>query len=76
MPVLGRMQLWRATATASLQINVTVNGTARELSVDTRSSLLDVLRERLALTGARRAAITASAAPARCTSMGGGSRPA
>ena len=43
-----------SAATASLQINVAVNGTSRTLTVDTRSSLLDVLREHLALTGAKK----------------------
>src|SRR4051794_997481 len=39
---------------ASLQINVDVNDTSHTLTVDTRSSLLDVLREHLALTGAKK----------------------
>ena len=43
-----------STATASLQINVAVNGTPHTLTVDLRSSLLDVLREHLALTGAKK----------------------
>lgn len=43
-----------STATASLQINVAVNGTPHKLTVDIRSSLLDVLREHLVLTGAKK----------------------
>ncbi|HET9538855.1 MAG TPA: (2Fe-2S)-binding protein [Mesorhizobium sp.] len=43
-----------STATASLQINVAVNGTPHTLTVDIRSSLLDVLREHLVLTGAKK----------------------
>ena len=35
-------------------ITLRVNGEERELVVDTRSSLLDVLRERLGLTGAKK----------------------
>ncbi len=34
-----------------LEITLRVNGTARQLSVDTRTTLLDALRERLGLTG-------------------------
>jgi len=37
-----------------LPIRVRVNGADRELEVDTRGSLLDVLRERLDLTGTKK----------------------
>ena len=40
--------------TAKIPVNLTVNGIRRELLLDSRSSLLDVLRERLALTGAKK----------------------
>jgi xanthine dehydrogenase YagT iron-sulfur-binding subunit len=43
-----------SAAAPSLQINVAVNGSSYTLTVDTRSSLLDVLREHLALTGAKK----------------------
>ncbi|MBC6460657.1 2Fe-2S iron-sulfur cluster-binding protein [Actinomadura sp. HBU206391] len=36
------------------EITVRVNGTERSLSVDTRLSLLDLLRERLGLTGSKK----------------------
>jgi xanthine dehydrogenase YagT iron-sulfur-binding subunit len=36
------------------EITLTVNGEARTLTVDTRTSLLDLLRERLRLTGAKK----------------------
>ena len=39
---------------ARVRVNVAVNGTRRALSLDPRSSLLDVLREQLALTGAKK----------------------
>jgi xanthine dehydrogenase YagT iron-sulfur-binding subunit len=42
------------TATSRVPVNLTVNGTRHELTLDPRSSLLDVLRERLALTGAKK----------------------
>jgi len=35
-------------------VSFSVNGAARELTVDTRTSLLDVLRENLALTGTKK----------------------
>jgi xanthine dehydrogenase YagT iron-sulfur-binding subunit len=35
-------------------ITLTINGEARELTVDTRATLLDVLREQLELTGAKK----------------------
>jgi xanthine dehydrogenase YagT iron-sulfur-binding subunit len=37
-----------------LQISLTVNGEKRTLDVDTRTSLLDLLRERLGLTGSKK----------------------
>jgi xanthine dehydrogenase YagT iron-sulfur-binding subunit len=40
--------------TASAEITLTVNGTEHRLVVDTRASVLDVLRERLGLTGAKK----------------------
>src|SRR5262249_18934621 len=38
----------------AVSVRLTVNGTSHVLSVDPRSSLLDVFRERLALTGAKK----------------------
>ncbi|MBH0238010.1 (2Fe-2S)-binding protein [Methylobrevis albus] len=37
-----------------LRLQTTVNGTAVSVDIDTRTSLLDLLRERLALTGAKK----------------------
>ncbi len=37
-----------------LGITLRVNGPVRQLSVDTRATLLDALRERLGLTGSKR----------------------
>jgi xanthine dehydrogenase YagT iron-sulfur-binding subunit len=37
-----------------VEVRVTVNGSAHTLALDPRSSLLDLLRERLALTGAKK----------------------
>ena len=37
-----------------IPVNLTVNGTRHALTLDPRSSLLDVLRERLGLTGAKK----------------------
>ena len=55
------------------KVSFTVNGVARELELDTRTTLLDALREHLHLPARRRAAITANAAPARSLSTAGGS---
>jgi xanthine dehydrogenase YagT iron-sulfur-binding subunit len=41
-------------AMLTVPVSFTVNGARRKLSLDPRSSLLDVLRERLALTGAKK----------------------
>lgn len=57
------------TCTISLELN----GERRELQVQPWTTLLDLLRDQLGLTGTKKAAITASAAPARCCSTGGAS---
>ncbi|WP_088346349.1 MULTISPECIES: aldehyde dehydrogenase iron-sulfur subunit PaoA [Rhodomicrobium] len=47
----------QAAATGALpmmQVSFTVNGTARELTLDTRTTLLDALREHLHLTGTKK----------------------
>ncbi|GAA1619242.1 (2Fe-2S)-binding protein [Kribbella sancticallisti] len=43
-----------ARSTAATDVAFTVNGRPTRLSVDSRESLLDVLRERLALTGTKK----------------------
>jgi xanthine dehydrogenase YagT iron-sulfur-binding subunit len=43
-----------AGAMAAMPVRIVVNGTPQALTLDPRSSLLDVLRERLALTGAKK----------------------
>jgi len=53
------------TAPLETEITLTVNEHAERLTVDNRSTLLDVLRERLGWTGTKKDAIRASAAPAR-----------
>ena len=52
-------------------VQLTVNGN-RQLEIDPRQSLLDVLRENLDLTGTKKVT-KASAAPAPCLSMAGAS---
>jgi xanthine dehydrogenase YagT iron-sulfur-binding subunit len=44
----------KETYTMELEITLRVNGAAHRLSVDTRTTLLDALRERLGLTGAKK----------------------
>lgn len=50
----------------SVDMTLRVNGEDRTLSIDARTTMLDALREHLGLTGSKRAAITVSAAHARC----------
>lgn len=47
-------------------IRLTLNGQARQLNVLPWTTLLDLLREQLDLVGSKKAATTASAAPAPC----------
>lgn len=44
----------RSGASSTVSVNVTVNGTRHALSLDPRSTLLDVLREHLDLTGSKK----------------------
>lgn len=71
MPRLGRRGpgypgSMREGSTAT--ITVTVNGLPQARSLDTRMSLLDLLREELGLTGSKKGATTASAERAPCCS--------
>lgn len=59
-----------------MQVSLDVNGRRHSLELDTRTTLLDALREQLHLTGTKRAATTASAAPAPSCSMASASMPA
>lgn len=43
-----------ATASVSMSVNLTVNGTEHALDLDTRTTLLDALRETLRLTGTKK----------------------
>jgi aerobic-type carbon monoxide dehydrogenase small subunit (CoxS/CutS family) len=47
-------------------VTLRINGAEHALHLDTRTTLLDALREHLQLSGAKKAAASASAAPARC----------
>ena len=53
-------------------ITLKVNGQAKALSLDTRTSLLDALRESMELTGSKKVATTGSAGHVRSCSTGGG----
>lgn len=57
-------------------IRLTLNGQDRQLQVLPWTTLLDLLREQLDLVGSKKAATTASAAPARCCAMANASTPA
>jgi len=59
-----------------ITVALIVNGIEAQLRVAPWTTLLDALRDHLNLTGTRRAAITANAAPVRCWWTGGASTPA
>ena len=61
------------TTPAMISVSLTVNGTRHALMLDPRTTLLDLLREHLDLTGTKKAAIRANAAPAPCSLTGGAS---
>jgi xanthine dehydrogenase YagT iron-sulfur-binding subunit len=65
----------QTAAPHTISCTLTINGQSNPLNIDSRVTLLDLLREHLRLTGTRRAAITANVAPARCWSMGTVSTP-
>jgi hypothetical protein len=54
------------------EITLQVDGAPQPLTVDTRTTLLDALRERLGVTSPKKAATTGSAARARCWSTADG----
>jgi xanthine dehydrogenase YagT iron-sulfur-binding subunit len=58
--------------TRRADITLTINGERHELEVDTRSTLLDVLRERLGLTGAKKGCDHGQCGA--CTVLAGGRR--
>ena len=72
----GAAENTAAALDSSLPVDVAlqVNGTAKSLNIDARTTLLDALREHIGLSQVpKRAAITANAAPARSWSMVAGS---
>jgi len=56
-------------------VSLMVNGDIRTIVVEPRVTLLDALREELGLTGTKRRALAARAAPAPCMSTVAGSCP-
>jgi xanthine dehydrogenase YagT iron-sulfur-binding subunit len=50
----GIKAMTEANAASSVSVALTINGTKRELTLDPRSSLLDVLRDRFDLTGTKK----------------------
>ena len=56
-----------------MKVSFTVNGKRESLELDTRTTLLDALREHLKLTGSKKGCDHGSAAPARSSSTAGGS---
>ena len=60
----------------TVDVALRVNGSAVQLTLDPRTTLLDALREHLRLTGSKRGAITVSVVRVPCTSMADASSPA
>ena len=60
----------------AVPVTLQINGKKHELKLEPRVTLLDALREHLGLTGTKKGAIMASAAPAPCWSTAGASTPA
>ena len=75
-PAPRRYSLCHQLRGKPVDADLNINGHDHRLSFDVRTSLLDVLREHLGLTGTKKAATTASAAPARCWSTAGACCPA
>ncbi len=55
----------------AVPITLRINGKDRQLHVDPRTTLLDCIRETVALTGTKKAVTTGNAARVRCMSMAG-----
>jgi xanthine dehydrogenase YagT iron-sulfur-binding subunit len=62
-----------AEAVTPVSVELRVNGQLHTLTLDPRTTLLDALREHLALTGSKKGSITVNAALARCCSTGAAS---
>jgi xanthine dehydrogenase YagT iron-sulfur-binding subunit len=61
-----------AAAPADVEVTLRINGKARVLTIDPRTSLLDVLRERLGLTGTKKGCDAGQCGA--CTVLAGGKR--
>jgi hypothetical protein len=69
----ARKQLKKSPTTAKMTVSLHVNGIERKLVIAPWTTLLDALRLYLDLSGTKRVATTANAAPVPCWSMAGGS---
>ena len=56
--MIARATLAGPTIESAVPVTLRINGTDRQLRIDPRTTLLDCLRETVALTGTRRAVIT------------------
>ena len=77
VPLTARAQLAESAASSALEppvmraVSLSINGTLQALNVDTRTTLLDALRENLRLTGSKK-----GCDQGQCESMDGGLHPA
>jgi xanthine dehydrogenase YagT iron-sulfur-binding subunit len=70
--LLGPQEAAAADTSPSSRVSLTVNGTRRTVRVDNRTSLLDLLREHFALTGAKKGCNTGACGA--CTVLVDGQR--
>ena len=55
----------------AIPVTLRINGADRQLRIDPRTTLLDCVRETVALTGTKKDVTTGNAAPAPCMSTAG-----
>jgi xanthine dehydrogenase YagT iron-sulfur-binding subunit len=72
----GTFEAVESGAIPEVAVTMRINGRPERLQVDTRVTLLDALRDRLALTGRRRAATRAHAGHLPCWSTASACCPA
>jgi xanthine dehydrogenase YagT iron-sulfur-binding subunit len=76
VPIKAGAQMPAAEPTTVAKVSLQVNGQVHKLELDTRTTVLDMLREHLHFTGTKKGCDHGNAAPARCWSTDAASIPA